>query len=165
MEGEVYFSQTIKAPKDVSEDFFDRFGEFLDETKSQIKSCFSELLSFKRAVFSLEIAAPIKQLHEIERFLKKHGYQTWNKIDGVEKNDENREFFPQELFNRYPNEIMGASLLFISCRTEFIYLAKLAEHISCSIPERGDPRAAFRGLLYGYCIQNIIGFIEQKKRD
>ena len=164
MEGEMRFDKVIPLPEDISKEFHNNFKEFLDEGKESIYSYFKELLTFKRCVFSLEIGAPVRVIHEIDKFLQKNGYITYNDIDIVEKGDENKDYFPQELFEKYPNEIMGATLLYISYRDEFIHLAKLAENapLSCNVHENCYPRAALRGLLYGYSIQNIINFIEQE---
>lgn len=166
MEGEVEYDMSVELPQDISDDFFERFGNFLDEDLNQIESYFSELLSMKRAAFSLEIAAPIGVISEIEKYLNEHQYSTYNQVDLVEKGDENRDYYPQELFDEYPNEIMGATLLYVSYREEFIHLARVAENVplSCSIHNGCDPRAALRGLLYGYDINNIVGFIEQDEQ-
>lgn len=163
MEGEMEYDMNIELPQDISDDFFERFKGFLDEDLDQIRSYFSELLSFKRAAFSLEIAAPIRVISEIEKYLVEHQYLTYNQVDFVERGDENIDYFPQEMFDEYPNEIMGATLLYVSYREEFIHLAGLVESVplSCHIHDGCDPRAGLRGLLYGYDIKNIIGFIEQ----
>lgn len=163
MEGEVVFDVSIELPKDISDDFSERFEGFLDEDSNQIRSYFSELLSFKRAAFSLEIAAPIRVMSEIVKYLDECQYLTYNQLDFVERGDENIDYYPQELFDEYPNEIMGASLLYVSLREEFIHLAKLIENVplSCHAHDCCDPRAALRGLLYGYSVKSIIGFIEQ----
>ncbi len=165
MNGENEFNIEINPPKDISDLFYNKFYEFLDEDMEQIKSYFSELLLFKRSVFSLEIAAPIKVIHEIEKFLNDNRYLTYNQFDFVTKGDENIDFFPQDLFDKYPNEIMGATVLYISLRNEFIHLAELVENIplSCDLHKGCDPRAALKGLLLGYQIKNIIGFIEQNR--
>ena len=163
MEGEIEYDMSIELPQDISDDFFERFKGFLDEDLDQIRSYFSELLSFKRATFSLEIAAPIEVISEIEKYLNEYQYLTYNQVHFVEKGDENIDHYPQELFDEYPNETMGAALLYVSHREEFIHLAELVESVplACDIHNGCDPRAALRGLLYGYDIKNIIGFIEQ----
>ncbi len=165
MEGEMEYDMDVELPQDISDDFFEKFKLFLDEDLNQIKSYFSELLSFKRATFSLEIAAPIKVISEIEKYLVEHQYSTYNQVDFVERGDENIDCFPQEMFDEYPNEIMGATLLYVSFKEEFIHLAELVENVplSCDIHDGCDPRGALRGLLYGYNIKNIIGFIEQTR--
>lgn len=166
MEGEREFDMNIELPQDISDDFFERFGCFLDEDLSQIRSYFSELLSFKRAAFSLEIAAPIRVISEIEKNLNEHQYSTYNQLDLVEKGDENKDYYPQGLFDEYPNEIMGATLLCVSYREEFIHLTELAgsDSLSGDVHIDCDSRHALRGLLYGYDIKNIVGFIEQDRQ-
>ena len=163
MEGEYKFDIEINLPKDISEDFYQEYGEFIDESLKQIQSYFSELLSLNRYIFSLEIAAPMKVLYEIERYLNNYQYLTYNQIDLAEEGDENKDFIPQELFEKHPDEFIGVSILYISFREEFIHLAKLIENFpfSCDEHEICDTRAMLRGLLYGYNIKNIIGFIEQ----
>jgi hypothetical protein len=167
IEGEAEFDLNIELPQDLSDDFFEKFKGFLDEELNQIKSYFSQLLSFKRAAFSLEIAAPIRVLYEIEKYLDEYQYLTYNQVDLVEKGDENKDLYPQELFDEYPTEIMGATLLYVSLREEFIHLAELVENVplSCDIHDDCSPRAALRGLLYGYDIKNIVGFIEQENHQ
>lgn len=166
MEGEIISSPKLELPQNVSISLYDKFKEFLDEDLEQIKSYFNELLTYKRAVISLEIAAPISVLYEIEKYLNENQYLTYNQINFVTKGDENKEFFPQELFDKYPDKIMGSTILFISYRNEFIHLAELVENVplSCDIHEDCDPRAALRGLIYGYHINNIIGFIQQNSQ-
>jgi hypothetical protein len=163
MEGEVNFHNEILVPEDISNELYDKFKEFFDENQKNFNSYFCELLSFKRCAFSLEIAAPIKVIHEIDKFLKQNGYITYNDINFVEKGDENMDVFPQDLFEKYPNEVMGATSLYISYRHEFVHLAKIVENVplECDQHEQCDPRAALKGLLYGYSIPNIINFIDQ----
>jgi len=68
-----------------------------------------------------------------------------------------------ELFNEFPNEIMGASLIYISLRPEFIHIARIIENFptGCFEHNNCDTRAAVKGLLLGYNVKNIIGFIQQ----
>ena len=90
-------------------------------------------------------------------------YKQWCRLEPGSAIPEDDKETAQELFDEYPNEIMGATLLYVSLREEFIHLAELVENVplSCHYHDRCDPRAALRGLLYGYDIRSIIGFIEQ----
>ena len=49
------FDNPIPMPKDISEGFYERFNAFLDDSEDDIKGYFTELLLFKRCVFSLEL--------------------------------------------------------------------------------------------------------------
>lgn len=163
MEGEREFEMIVELPQDVSVDFYKRFGRFLDEDLSQLRSLFCELLSLERVAFSLEIVAPEGVISDIEEYLNEHQYSTYCLLESFEKGDESNDYYPQELYDEFPNETIVWALTYVSTREEFVHLAELAEGLSCDVHEDCDPRAALRGLLYGYSIKNILGFIEQEE--
>ena len=70
---------------------------------------------------------------------------------------------PQELFDENPSDILVATVIYISLRKEFIHLAEIAEKspLCCGLHEDCDPKSALKGLLFGYQVKNIIGFIAQ----
>ena len=100
----------------------------------------------------------------MEKYLKKNGYFVWNDIEFVEKGDEKEEFFPQELFDQHPDEPMIACMMFVSYREDFVHVAQIVESsiYFCADHDNCDPRGILRGLLYGYGVWNIIGFMEQQ---
>ena len=163
MEHERVFTQIPPVPQDISQDLLDHYREILGIEERSLRNLFQELLSFKRAVFSFEICGPVETLYEIDRYLKDNDYLTYCQIEHVEEGDENCEYLPEDLFSRYPGKTLGAALICISLREEFIHLIKMAEEypLACNDHEICDPRAALRGLLYGYALKNIIGFIEE----
>ena len=163
MEGERKFRMNFKLPEDISEIFYKKYNEFLSENKDQIKFYFSELLEMKRPLFSIELAAPIKIIQDMENLLIEKRYHIYNKIKLFHEEDKNYENYPQEVFDKYPNEVIVNSIIYISLRSEFIHLAELVENttFSCDIHDICDARATLKGLIHGYQIKNIIGFIEQ----
>jgi hypothetical protein len=163
MEGERTFDNPITLPKDISVDFYNKFQKFIDEDLHNVQNYFKELLTFKRSLFSIEIGAPIKILNDIEIFLRQHGYIVYNQIDIVHR-DENDDFIDQNLFNEYPNEQIGATMIYVSYRNEFIHIAKILENIpfSCIEHEDCEPYHTLKGLLHGYSIPNIINFIDKR---
>ena len=78
---------TIDIPKDISLEFKYQFHKFIDP-EEDIYMYFKELLSLKRAAFSLEIAAPVRIIQQIEQLIKENGFFIFNDMDFVDKGDE-----------------------------------------------------------------------------
>ena len=156
------FNNPIPMPKDISEDFYERFNRFLNDSADDIRGYFNELLTFKRCAFSLEFGCPARIAQEMEKFLKENRYFVWNDMEFVEKGDENEEYFDQELFDQYPDEPMVACMMFVSYREDFVHVAQIVENsiYFCADHDNCDPRGILRGLLYGYGVENIVGFFE-----
>ena len=161
---EKQFDTQCPMPKDISEGFYERFNRFLDDSADDIKGYFREMLTFKRCVFSLEFGRTVRIAKLMERYLKENGYFVWNDLEFVEKGDENEELFPQELFDEYPDESMVACMMFVSYREDFVHVAQIVENsiYFCGDHDNCDPRGILRGLLYGYGVRNIVGFVEQQ---
>lgn len=165
MQAEVEFDVNESSVPNVSSEFYQMVNEFIDETEEEIRTFFDELFTYQRPAFMVEIGAPVSVLIDLELFMQKKGYFIYDEIQIVEKGDENKEYLDQELFEKYPGQQIGASTLFVTLRPEFMHLAKISETIpwGCGehFPPVCDPRAALRGLLFGYNVKNIIGFVSR----
>ena len=148
MEGEREFTNVVRVPDDVSDGLFHILSGFTDEDRNSVANYFSELRSFKRAGFKIEIAAPIVAIHQAEAMLTNADYSIFVSMD-FDLFDEDR----LELMKDYPEDQIVSACLYVSLHDEFIEVAKLIDV--------GIHPQVLSGLLYGYKIQNIIGFLDQ----
>ena len=161
---ERHFDIVIPMPKDISKGFYQRFNAFLDYSEDDIKRYFNELLTFKRCVFSMEFGCPARIAQQMEKYLKENGYFVWNDMEFVEKGDENEEYFPQELFDQYPDEPIVACMMFVSYREDFVHVAQIVENsiYFCGDHDNCDPRGILRGCSMGMGFGISLGLLNSR---
>jgi len=148
MEGEVEFHDPVHIPANVSEDLLQLASEFISDYEEQVSNLFTELLEMRRAVLMIEVASPIRTVKGLDDLLRTAGYEVFISMD-FEPVDEVNE----ELEEKYPDEVIVAAAVYVSLHEAFLDVARLADagvcyQVSC-------------GLLFGYRVKNIIGFIGQ----
>ena len=148
MEGEREFDIKIQIPTDVSKELFELTADFISENDKEVSNLFNELLTFKRAAFMIEIASPIRVVAAVDELLLGAGYQVFISMD-FEPVDE----IKNDLEKEYPDEVIIAAAVYVSVHEAFLEVARMAD--------AGVMYPALSGLLFGYQVKNIIGFLEQ----
>ncbi len=154
MEGEGESPIQIELPKDVSDEFYEIVKDCDVGDIEEISNYFKELLSLERAACMVEIHGPIEVAHKAEYLLRENGYHVYSSMYfGLDFDD---GFKAQTPGNPEPMISM-----YISLHEAFIEVAYLIEGMRWSI----DLRDALYGLLFGYSVKNIIGYLEQPDKS
>ncbi len=152
MEGEREFNIKIEIPTDVSKELNELTADFISENDKEVSNLFNELLSIKRAAFMIEIASPIRVVKAVDELLRGAGYQVFISMD-FEPVDE----IKNDLEKEYPDDVIIAAAVYVSLHEAFIEIARLAD--------AGVMYPVLSGLMFGYRVKNIIGFLEQKRDE
>ena len=145
MLGERTFDEPIDLPPDVTEGLWKIVGEYVEEGKDDLKDYFKELRTFQRAVFMIEVTAPLSKIHEAEYFLHESGYFVYNHMDFGLSYEAVRK-------KSTPGEPVPSGDLYISLRPQFAGIAAVAT--------TGFGGDALFGLLFGYSVKNIISYLD-----
>lgn len=148
MEGEIEFEGPVDIAGDVSNDFHDIAGEFISDYEEQVSNLFTELLEMRRTVLIIEVASPIRIVKGVDDLLRNAGYEVFVSMD-FEPVDE----LKVELEEKYPDKVIVAAAVYVSLHEAFLDVARLADAGVCY--------QALCGLMFGYRVKNIIGFIGQ----
>lgn len=146
LEGEAVFPLGQDIPDDVSHEVCEILSEYDSESDEEIMTYFRELLSFQRAVFMLEIEAPIDVVHRLEYYLREKGYEVVSHVYfGLD--------IPDVFQEAKPGDADASTSVYVSLHRGFIDLADLAI--------AGIGGDALNGLMFGYSVSNIIGCMNQ----